>query len=209
MNGKFSESLRWLEALICLSAIFIAVFGIGFFAALNLSPLLVHVGPHWHGYSGAGVVGDYQRILAYLQVWPMSLEFQELPISQHALIHFADVKRLVVVAQWLTAISLVISVVGVNYEKKNYQLWRLIILFSRFMILLVFVVGILVLSFNDSFIMMHHLLFHNSYWVFSCKDDPVIMLMPTSFFAKLFIMWSTGSIAVLAIIWWWLNKSIS
>lgn len=209
MNGKFGDGLRWFCAIFCILAIFLSVSGICFFAVLNLSPLLIHVGPRWHGYSGAGVVADYHRIVAYLQWWPMPLDFKELPISHHALIHFADVKRLIVIGQWVTLISVIVSITSVMYQKKNYQLWRLIILFPRLMVLMIVIVGMLALSFNDSFIMMHHLLFQNSYWVFSSKDDPVILLMTTSFFAKLFIVWGVSTLAILATIWWILYRKIS
>ena len=201
MSGRFSDVVNWLLALLVVCALFIACIGISFFLTLNISALFLHVGNVWHGYVGSQVMADYRRVLTYLQWWPAGLHFQTLPMSRHAALHFADVKRLVVELQALTLISLLTSGFGIYYAKKNYQLWRLAVLFPRVLGLLLVICLMLYLSFNDSFILMHHLLFHNSYWVFTSRTDPIILLLTPSFFAELFACWSVLSLVASALCW--------
>lgn len=209
MIGKLSDSLNWWISLLAVLVIVVSALGVGFFLALNLSAIFIHVPAEWHGYQGNQVMADYQRIIKYLQWWPSSLRFHELPSSAHAMQHFADVKLLVERIQCLTVVCLLVALVGSWYEKKNYQLWRLVILFPRILVLLIVIVGMLCLSFNDSFILMHQLLFHNHYWIFSSKTDPVILLLPVSFFIKVFVMWIAFALTILLSCWYLLVRKLN
>ena len=209
MNGKLSDNANWVLAIIIVIAIVVGSLGIGFFVVLNGSPLLLHVPVNWHGYQANQVMADYCRVIRYLQCWPRQLHVYELPISGSALKHFADVKSLVKWLQVLTVFSLLICWLGLRYEKKNYQLWRLVILLQQVLLLLGVMVGMLCLSFNDSFIIMHHLLFRNNYWVFSSKTDPIILLLPVSFFAKLFVVWMIIAAIILLGCWYWIKKCLN
>ncbi len=167
--------------------------------------LFLHVGNVWHGYVGSQVMADYRRVLTYLQWVPAGLHFQTLPMSRHAALHFADVKRLVVELQALTLISFLTGGFGIHYAKKELPAMAA---GSSFSTCISFIIGYLLdavsmlyLSFNDSFILMHHLLFNNSYWVFSSRTDPIILLLTPSFFAKLFACWSVLSLVASALCW--------
>lgn len=209
MTGKLSDNANWVIAVVIVLAIIIGSLGIGFFVVLNGSSIFLHVPANWHGYHGERVMSDYHGIIRYLQWWPGQLHFHELPISKSALKHFADVKLLVEQIQLLTPFSLLIWWLGLRYEKKNYQLWRLAILFPCMLLLFSVIIGMLCLSFNDSFIIMHQLLFRNNYWVFSSRTDPIILLLPVSFFAKLFISWMLIAVMIILGCWYWTYKRLN
>lgn len=209
MIGKLNDSINWWLAFLVVFCVVLFCMSVAFFAMLNLSVLLIKSGSNWHGYSARGVVADYWHIIGYLQWWPKNLHMSTLPISEHALRHFADVKRIVIRLQLLTVFSAMATLIGLWYEKKNYQLWRLVVLFPVIMILLLVVIGCLALSFNDSFILMHHLLFNNQYWVFSAKTDPIILWLSFKFFENLFLLWMLFSSLLLYLFRHWLSKMIN
>ncbi len=111
------------------------------------------------------------------------LELPSFPMSKSGEIHFAEVKRIFTAVQCLFLITGVFTVLGLirKVPRRDFGSLKLMSIFS---ILIPAVLGILaVLNWEQFFVAFHHLFFNNDYWIFNPMTDPVIRILPDTFFA--------------------------
>ncbi|MDO5422912.1 MAG: TIGR01906 family membrane protein [Eubacteriales bacterium] len=123
------------------------------------------------------------------------LSFPTLPMSEHGQIHFEEVKQIFVFLQYACIISGILFLSGawLQLRKKRYGF-----LFTTWVISTVFplLVGLLAaLNWDWFFVAFHHLLFRNDYWLFDPATDPIIDLLPDSYFFRCLVV-----IAVLMVV---------
>ncbi len=129
------------------------------------------------------IVENYNYMIDYLlNPMPQTFHLPSLSYSQHGRIHFEDVKRI------FTGIDILLLVTGIagaagfysNIRNKDFHFLKTtavaLILFTIVPLTAFF------LDFNDSFILFHKLFFRNNYWIFNAATDPVITILPESFF---------------------------
>lgn len=132
------------------------------------------------------VMHNYNQLLWYL-TWPFKrkLKMQNLPTSRMAAQHFADVKKLFVLAIVAFICCLVIYFWSKHHNKKIMRLdkiWALL-----FLLMPVVVLPFALTNFDNFFITFHHLFFAGSNtWLFDPATDPIINVLTEGFFASCF-----------------------
>ncbi|RLK62774.1 TIGR01906 family membrane protein [Atopobacter sp. AH10] len=136
------------------------------------------------GLSRGELIKNYSVLMAYLtRPWVNDLVMPYFRASREGLIHFAEVRRLLLFSQ-LVAISCLaftgfwlkrLQGLGQLHHLKRWLL-------NTCAILLAFC-GLIACDFSRAFILFHRLFFQNNYWIFDPRFDPVILALPQGFFA--------------------------
>lgn len=102
--------------------------------------------------------------------------------SQEGKIHFKEVRDIFQNTVKLFKLSLVVSLIGLylNIKNKNYNFLKIT---SRLLIYTPIILLIpIIIDFDKSFILFHKIMFNNDYWIFDPNLDPVIEILPDTFF---------------------------
>ena len=132
------------------------------------------------------VMSNYTQLTWYL-IWPFKrkLRMSNLPTSSMAAGHFADVKKLLVLAIIAFLCCLIILFWCQRRNKKFLRLnkvWALL-----FLLLPVAILPFALTNFDNFFITFHHLFFAGSNtWLFDPVTDPIINVLTEGFFASCF-----------------------
>ncbi|WP_050606547.1 TIGR01906 family membrane protein [Clostridium niameyense] len=104
-----------------------------------------------------------------------------LPSSKEGVIHFKEVKSIILNIYNIFNVSLIISLplIYTNLKNKNLEFLKYssILLLSFPLLLIPFS-----LNFHKSFDIFHRMFFANDYWLFDPIKDPIITLLPEQFF---------------------------
>lgn len=116
------------------------------------------------------------------------LQLPDFIMSANGRIHFEEVKRIFVLLQITFGVTGVISAVMI-YQNIKAKEYRFLPLTSFFSISIPLILGFFVsLDFDKAFVIFHQIVFRNDYWIFDYHTDPVITILPESFFMHCFIM---------------------
>lgn len=188
MNGKFYSKPAWvmLTAILC----FIIAVSLALFITTNLSLFflkfpssLMHRVTRWE------VVSDYRRLLTYLQLpWMRKLVFKYVPITNSAILHFNDVRHLLLINELILVLVGALLIELFKNQKQLLQLLKLKKLLWLGMLAVISIIWLPLVNFNNCFIQVHYYLFSNKDWIFNPVNNPIILAMPTSFFITLFIL---------------------
>lgn len=131
------------------------------------------------------VMHNYNQLLWYL-IWPFKnkLKMDDLPTSADAAEHFADCKRLFLIAIVVFIVCIVMAIWSKRKKSSLLELnrtWALI-----FLILPIAVLPFALTNFDSFFIAFHHIFFSNSNWLFNPDTDPIIDVLTEGFFAACF-----------------------
>ena len=147
---------------------------------------------------------NYRALIRYNMVWNrMPLIFPSLPVSESGRIHFAEVKRIFDAVQLLCAASGIISIFLFSLMKGR-QRKRAFRLCGILTLAVPAVLGVLAyLDWDRFFVTFHTLVFNNDYWLFDPATDPVILILPDTYFlhcaAGIFILAAAGSLLCLVL----------
>lgn len=203
MTGMFNSKLK---AMLTTVVITIAMISVAFFITCNLSPLLISYPVHQLGISRSAVFQDYLHLLSYLEVpWLGQLHLENIPLPDGGRQHFMDVKSYFVVNEGIMIVSTTISCLLLKKIKQRKQLWQLLTPLKLILFVTLIASVMLTINFPALFVNSHYLLFRNLDWIMSAKRDEVILLMPFSFFAKLFIIWLGLFFFFLGLLWLWIR----
>ena len=141
------------------------------------------------GYSDSDIRQNYDALIDYNSIFgPDTLHFPTLPMSDSGRIHFEEVKVIFVAVQIICIITLVLSLCGILRQKKRRDV-RYLKYASILAIAIPVVLGILIgLNWEQFFVTFHHIFFNNDYWIFSPATDPVITILPDTFFLHCALM---------------------
>lgn len=134
------------------------------------------------GYSREVILENYNALIDYNSIFFQGeLEFPTLPMSESGKIHFEEVKVIFVLFQQMLLVTGILSILGILWKwrkDRSFLKWTAI-----FTVVIPVVLGILVaLNWNTVFIMFHKICFQNDYWLFDPNTDPVIEILPDSYF---------------------------
>lgn len=105
-----------------------------------------------------------------------------LPSSKEGAIHFQEVKGLFIKLNYILYFSIILIAFGVYsaFRKRDFSLFKwasnLILIFS-ICLLIPFSI-----NFDASFNLFHKIFFSNNYWLFDPDLDPIINILPETFF---------------------------
>lgn len=165
---------------------------------LNFRPLY-----HWDmkamnlsavsGLTEEQILRNYDTLIDYNNIWgPDTLVFPDLAMSESGRIHFEEVKRVFSVFEWMVPVTLVLGVAGIwcFHQKKQFLYLKYTALLS---ILVPAAIGIaMAVSWDTVFVTFHKIVFRNNLWIFDARTDPVITILPDTFFLHCAILIIAG-----------------
>lgn len=127
---------------------------------------------------------DYNSILSHEEL----LTFPSLPMSEHAQIHFYEVKRIFVGMEYVCILSgalfLCAAVYLLRRRRPVFLFWTWLL--GTFVPLLAG--GLALWNWDRLFTAFHRAVFSNDYWLFDPATDPIIDLLPDSFFFRCLLL---------------------
>ena len=141
------------------------------------------------GLTNQDVLHDYWQMLTYLNFpWRTGLDFAYFPSSASARFHFYEVKQLFLMVYPTFLAGLGFSWLLTRKPLKAGTLYLLYRIFAYLRYLpLIAIIG-LTLNFNRVFVLFHQVLFDNQAWLFDPATDPIIEVLPESYFMLCFIL---------------------
>ena len=140
------------------------------------------------GFSKKVIRENYDALIDYNQFFYSGKLKLTLPMSREGKIHFEEVKRIFVGIEYLCVITLILScfLIKRKIRSRNIDFLRSA---SIITVLLPVIVGILcAVNWDAAFTLFHEIMFRNDYWIFDYTTDPVITILPESFFMHCFMM---------------------
>ena len=133
------------------------------------------------GLSASAVRRNYDAVCDYLFFWNRGeLILPDLAMSEHGRIHFADCKRIFDAVQILCIVSGILTLAGALRRKHTARCLRIAGILT---IAIPAAGGLLaVFAWDALFTTFHTILFRNDYWLFDPRTDPIILILPDSFF---------------------------
>ena len=187
MKNRF---LSFISALI----LFLFIVSFAVTLTLNFKPLYYFDMEHlkisqYSGYSEDEIRANYDVLIDYNNFWgPKTLDFPTLSMSETGRIHFEEVKVIFVAFEVLCIITLVLNIIFMIYHKKQrsilYLKYTSIITIAIPAIIAIFIA----VCWDKVFVIFHKIFFKNDYWIFSPDTDPVINILPDTFFMHCAIM---------------------
>jgi len=150
---------------------------------------------------------NYDYLITYLtQNKTTEFNLPSLPSSDHGKIHFKEVKVIFDKLKVMLIISIFVSIIGIFINKRRKKIDYLL---TSSIVLIVLPVTLLIpflINFDKSFTVFHQIFFNNDYWLFDVNLDPIITILPETFFfhCALLIIFS---IIIISLILWRIYKS--
>ena len=141
------------------------------------------------GLSREVIQKNYDVLIQYQSIFYQgSLNLPDFVMSNTGRIHFEEVKRVFEMIQITFVVTGIISAVMIYLNVKQNE-DRFLPLTSFFSVAIPSVLGFFVaLDFDKAFVIFHNIVFRNDYWIFDYTTDPVITILPESFFMHCFMM---------------------
>ncbi|OUQ04675.1 hypothetical protein B5E92_13020 [Erysipelatoclostridium sp. An15] len=132
---------------------------------------------------------NYRILINYQSIFYQgTLNLPDFVMSDSGRIHFEEVKRIFEAIQVMMVISGLISI-PMTIKKIKEKEYRFLRLTGLITIIVPTVLGFLAaLDFERAFILFHQIVFRNDYWIFDYRTDPVITILPETFFMHCFML---------------------
>lgn len=141
------------------------------------------------GYSEEEILANYEELIDYnLSPSHTRLEFPTFPMSEEAEIHFREVR---VIFQGILKLLVVTGILylagGIFLARKKD--WAFLKYTGICSLVIPTITGILIAANWDwVFVTFHELVFSNDYWLFDPVTDPVILVLPDTYFMHCALM---------------------
>lgn len=140
-----------------------------------------------------------EQEVSNLQNYFISKNLNSTNYSEEEVLHLKDVRNLILISLIINIILLVLIIIF-SFQTKNLS--KEFIYGGIYSIILIFILSLTLISFSDSFITFHKLLFTNNYWLLP-ENSTLIQMFPETFFNEalkqiLFnsVIFSLGSVAI-------------
>ena len=141
------------------------------------------------GMSEQEIRDNYDEMIRFLMRWEGDeLTLPTLPMSEGGKIHFADVKHVFNGVKILGLASLGIAVLCFFVLRRQNRRGSLIAAGIITLGIPAVLGAFVAVAWDRFFILFHKIFFHNDYWIFDAKTDPVITILPDGFFMHCMIM---------------------
>ena len=179
---------------------FFGKFGVIMFVVSGASLLTIHNRPLYQfvlkrenlganvGLSNEVVLKNYDLLMRYMNnPFKSELDLPDFPFSPSGVQHMEEVRVLFVFAIIMFLISTVLAVCFFFKLKKEHSFWKLINLSKISMLVPVVLGSMSIFMFDQFFVWFHELFFNNDYWIFDARTDPIILVLPESYFLLKFL----------------------
>ncbi|GAA4653802.1 TIGR01906 family membrane protein [Anaerocolumna aminovalerica] len=158
------------------------------------------------------IIENYDALIRYNSpFYKGDLKLPGLPSSPGGLQHFAEVKTIFTAFYYIAAISIIISLLIIFYKRSKKDNSYLLV--SSITVLVIPVIAALgsIINFDAIFLLFHKIFFRNDLWIFDPAKDPVITILPATFFLHSLLVIIAfvllGSILLL-ISYFWTNSRV-
>lgn len=155
---------------------------------INFRPLyymdikLLHI-EETSGLSKDVILSNYNALIDYSSPFFKGvLNFPTFTASATGLLHFAEVKNIFTTFYILGAVTLIPGILIIVYKTKIKDYSYLLVSSITAIVLPLILAVYLALDFDRAFVLFHKLFFQNDYWIFDPATDPVITILPDTFF---------------------------
>lgn len=139
--------------------------------------------PETSGYEREVIIDNYDALIDYNSpFFKGNLEFPSLPSSPEGIQHFVEVKNIFVAFYFLAAITFIICTIIVVYKKKAKDYGYLLPSSITVVALPALISLFAAIDFDKTFVVFHKIFFRNDYWIFDPGTDPIINMLPQTFF---------------------------
>lgn len=149
---------------------------------------------------------NYDILIQYQSIFFQGdLNMPDFVMSTTGRIHFEEVKRVFEVIQVTFIVTGILSSIMIyqNMKQKEYRFLQLTSIFS---VGIPTIIGFFAaLDFDKAFVIFHNIVFRNNYWIFDYTTDPVITILPESFFMHCFMM-IIFIVIFISVVMYWLYK---
>lgn len=147
---------------------------------------------------------NYDILIQYQSIFYQgSLQLPDFIMSTAGRIHFEEVKRIFEILQIILFISTCSSIV-LCYQQIKQKRYLFLRLSASITIIIPTIIGIIaMMDFDTAFVIFHKIAFRNDFWIFDYTTDPVISILPQTFFMHCFIMIVIIIIIGTAICWFY------
>ncbi len=145
--------------------------------------------PAYSGMSTSAIRENYDALIDYCRVWHRGdLVFPSLSMSEAGRIHFQECKRIFDVLQIVFAVTFLGSLISYIRNRRRNNL-RYLRMAGILLVMIPIILGVLAaLDWNRFFVTFHHIFFRNEYWLFDPQTDPVILMLPDTYFLHCAVM---------------------
>lgn len=167
---------------------FLLLLSIGVIFTVNFRPLyyldvkLLDI-PEFSGYPEDEIIANYNALIDYSSpIYRGSLTFPTLKASPSGIQHFKEVKDIFMFFYGLGVFSLTTAVIIIIYKSRKRDFSYLAVSSLVSCLMPVIVALFLAIDFDRAFVIFHKIFFNNDYWIFDPETDPVINILPATFF---------------------------
>ncbi len=135
------------------------------------------------------IVDNYNALIDYNSpFFKGELKFPTLPSSPSGLQHFSEVKNIFISFYYIGLLSLIAALIIIIYKERKRD--RSYLLVSSVTVLVIPAIAALgcAVNFDAVFVIFHKIFFRNDYWLFDPITDPVITILPDTFFLHALIV---------------------
>lgn len=132
---------------------------------------------------------QFNQLMVYLlSPFSKQLNLADFKMSASGLLHFKEVKRLMLISQICLLIFGSLAIYRWQQLKRDRKTW-LFVQFLKLMMVLPAVFALMaVIDFDQFFIYFHQIFFRNLAWQFDPALDPIILVLPEGYFMGCFII---------------------
>ncbi|MBO3444990.1 TIGR01906 family membrane protein [Clostridium sp. CCUG 7971] len=139
--------------------------------------------PKISGYSKEEIKLNYDYLIDYnLSKDESNFEMPTIKSSKEGKIHFEEVRDIFKNINKIFKVCFIISIafIFINIKNKNIEFLNIT---SKALISIPLILSLpIIINFEKSFVIFHKLMFSNDYWIFDPSLDPVITILPETFF---------------------------
>ncbi|WP_125607693.1 TIGR01906 family membrane protein [Lapidilactobacillus bayanensis] len=188
MKADLKDGINWLAVTFFCISLAVVLTLLCSYLLFPVDAQIYQVRRLWPISAGA-LYHNFVQLMAYLQLpWISTLQLADFPVSKSGALHFADVKKLFILAWVILLITAPFAVRFLRRLKKQRQEYRLLHPAQIGFVIPLILAGIAALNFNQFFITFHEIFFRNQDWLFDPAKDPIILVLPEEFFMHCFIL---------------------
>ena len=150
--------------------------------------------PENSGFTRQECIRNYDTLIDYnILGGEKELQFPDMAMSTQGRIHFEEVKTIFTAAQIIAAAGGIFFAGLLIWRRRTYRWMRVSVITSA--VIAASTLAAVLIDWQRAFVVMHKIFFRNDYWLFNPATDPIIKILPDTFFMHCGMM--IGGIVVL------------